>query len=166
MPSLQQLLAFEATFEPALATYLNQNQAAVAAAVYPEFSDTEKITPFVEVRLDGMKPSGDHRQFLTPVNGQRSPASDIWKGTLIMRVVTARGKNSDQHADIVGWLRAKALNMAADFDKSSLLPNHSIYYIAPVNSPRGVDPELGIDFTELQYDFSIAIASPFSKILT
>jgi hypothetical protein len=144
MASLQQLYAFEDAVEKAFLEILNVDP---VVPVFLDFSDQEKVTPYIEIRLSDMRAKGSR---ILP-NG--AEVAHIWEGMLISRVVTSRGQNSDQHAGIVGWIRTAVIQAQTKIN----LPYHKIARVLPTDSPRGIQPELRLDWTEVHHLIVIGI---------
>src|SRR5437879_9523198 len=85
-PDIPTLFAYESEVLPGWVEVLNNR----GLNAFVEFSDEDKVTPFVDVFLDHVVPSG--HQF----NHQSGLHYDAWSGYLVHRVWTQRGKNSDQ----------------------------------------------------------------------
>lgn len=156
-PSLQQLYAIESEFETA---FLKVIEAAVLAAgnrsnIYLEFSDQEKKTPFIELRLTDVKPDPDAGPIPNP-NGREDYYR--WSAILIIRYCTSRGVNSGDQAEVTGWLRGRTMsildtNAASPFE----MPHHFVAQIMPGITPRSHEPDYGIDVSELQFSIIIEV---------
>lgn len=157
-PSLQQLYAIESEFEPA---FLKSVEAAVSAAdnlsnhrAYLEFSDQEKKTPFIELRLTDVKPDPEAAPIVSPDGREDYPR---WQATLVVRYCTSRGANSDDQGEVVGWIRGRTMeilgNGGPDFD----MPYHFVAQIMPGGTPRAHEPDYGLDVSELQFPIIIEV---------
>jgi hypothetical protein len=166
-PSLQQLYAIESEFEPVFleaiaAAVRDDKKLAGTHRAYLEFSDQDKLTPFIELRLTDLKPDPESAPYRWP-DGREDYLR--WHGILVVHYITSRGLNSDDQAEIVGWLRARTLSIlgcgapSGGIDESQpadfKMPYHFVAQIMPGVTPRSIEPDLGLDVSELQFPIVI-----------
>lgn len=150
MADIATLYAYESQILPGWVQVLNS----LGLNSFVEFSDAQKDTPFVDVFLDHVVPTG-HQKLL---NGRLY--WDAWSGWLIHRVWTQRGKNSDQQAPILRTIRAAAIDFV-DFLDDTILPYHNVMMLK--ESPRGhgltrgIDRVSNLDYSELPMDIQFAV---------
>src|SRR5205085_10957307 len=77
-----------------------------------------KSTPFIDVVLTNVAPTG--RKAIMEDGTERY---DAWQGTMETTLVTTRGKDSEQTADILGIIRDLAERSLFD---AEILPYHSV----------------------------------------
>ncbi len=132
-------------------TAWNQALEPVCANVFPTFSDENKTSPYFETHIQGLKN-----------NGQQSAWKGFkiylgWTGTLVTRVTTMRGVNSDEHKKMLD----QALRCAGEFWLAfgENLPLHLVqdfklsnYLTTTENAETGFT-----DHTELHHDFVLGI---------
>lgn len=146
-PDISILLAYESHIEPAWAKIL----AASDLAAFVEFSDYDKATPFVDVMLDQVVPTG-HRMPLP----DGSVFWDAWTGQLVSRVVTQRGKNSARQAPMLGAIRVAAQNYRTLFTRE-ILPWHAVDNLKESGLVRGIDEKQNLDWSEQRYQITFNI---------
>lgn len=115
---------------------------------YLEFCDETKdasVEPYIEVSLVNVVPTGDEY----PWRGEILPRG--WRGTLVSRVVTRRGVNSDKHREMVGRVRLAIQRYRKTF-LESVLPFHTVAQMRETALTRGVDEERGDDWSQVQAD--------------
>ncbi len=103
---------------------------------FPEFIDETKdasIEPYIEVTLTNVVPTGHEYPWKEREN---LPAG--WKATLISRIVTRRGVNSDKHREMVGRVRL-TIQRYRELFKESILPHHQVMLMREATLTRGVD---------------------------
>lgn len=144
-PNLETLFAYELAIEKACKTILDAN--GLNGVI--EFSDEDPGTPRVEVQLQSGKPNGHQWIF----NGV--PIWDSWVASLVWRIVTVRGKNSAEQAQILGKIRAIAYDYVPLF--SPLLPFHAIEQFKEAQFVRGVDDKIRFDWSELTHNIVFSI---------
>jgi hypothetical protein len=150
-PNLETLFAYELAIETACKTILDANQ--LNGVI--EFSDEDPGSPRTEIQLQSGKPNG-HKWIYKGV-----PIWDSWTANLIWRVVTVRGKNSEQQAEMLGKLRILAYNYVSLF--SPLLPFHAIEQLKEAQFARGVTDQslmgrgVPLDFSELTLAITFSI---------
>jgi hypothetical protein len=149
-PDIATLFAYESEILPGWVEVLK----ARGLNAFVEFSDESKETPFVDVFLDHVVPSGHQH----PTSNQLF--YDAWNGYLVHRVWTQRGKNSDQQAPILKVIRSAAIDFVELLDDDILL-YHDVMMLK--ESPRGrgltrgVDQHYNLDWSELPLDIQFAV---------
>ncbi len=144
-PNLETLFAYELAIETAWKTILDA--ATLNGAI--EFSDVDPGTPRTEIQLQASIPNG-HRHIY-----QGNAIFDSWNGKLVSRVVTVRGKNSDQQAAMLGRIRIEAYDYVPKF--SPLLAFHAIEQLKEAQFVRGVDEKNRLDWSELTHSIVFSI---------
>lgn len=102
---------------------------------YLEFCDDDKDAseePYIEVSLTSVVPTGQEY----PFRGELLPF--WWKGNLVSRIVTCRGKNSDKHREMVGRVRLAIQRYRQTFTES-VSPYHAVAKMREATLTRGVD---------------------------
>jgi hypothetical protein len=149
-PDIATLFAYESEILPGWVEVLN----ARGLNAFVEFSDELKDTPFVDVFLDHVVPTGHQKNTPTQL------FYDAWSGYLVHRVWTQRGKNSDQQAPILKVIRSAAIDFVELLD-DDILPYHDVMMLK--ESPRGrgltrgVDSHYNLDWSELPLDIQFAV---------
>lgn len=146
MATLESIFAYESAVEGAWLAILTK----AGLTAYVEFSDASKKTPFVDVQLTSVFPLG-HR-------------FDAWEGTLVTRIVTQRGVNSDKHLDILGRVRIEAHYFNDRFNAIGILPNHAVANLKETQLTRGIDAERMLDWSEVHH-LIVFSARPNSLII-
>jgi hypothetical protein len=142
--TVAELLAGDITIEEAWAAILNRALAGSGATAAIAFSDSTKSTPYVEIEFEETQVT-DHVHIY---NGFQY--RDVTRGTLVARICTTRGVDSDQQKTILGQVRAAAQDWRAQFNTDAL-PYWGINLFNEVGLKRYVDPENRVDKTELRY---------------
>jgi len=120
-------------------------------AVYLEFSDQDRDAqkePYIEVQLNSVVPLGQ----LYPYNGELLPS--WWKGSLITRVVTMRGVNSDKQRVMTGRVRIEIQRYRNSFTEARL-PFHAVAELRETGLTRGVDGTN--DWSEITADITFHV---------
>lgn len=154
-PSVAVLLAYESQIEPAWVSIL---QAAGLNAMQ-EFVDLSKVTPYVDVSLTNVVPTGQRQIY------QGTEHYSAWTGTLNTRVVTQRGKNSDQHAAILGKIRILVTDFWNQFTPA-LLPWHQVRVLKEAHLDRGIEADRLLDWSLIGLQINFAVrpdAWPFGS---
>jgi hypothetical protein len=146
-PSLELLFAYEHAIESAWQTVLRE--AGILAFI--EASDLEKTTPFVDVQLRDSLPQGQQFIYQNAV-----VYYNAWQGTLSLRIVTQRGKNSDLQAQLIGKTRIEAQSFPVRFTTENL-PYHEIQNLREIGIERGIITEQRLDWAELQFKIFFGI---------
>jgi len=155
MPELADLYSYEAQIEPAWAAILVQRD----VNAFVEFSDQEKETPFVDISIIHVAPTG--HQHVVPGFDRQVLYWDAWHGRLMCRTYTQRGKNSDQQARILGVIRAASVDFQTLFTRS-VLPFHFMERFREAEDTalaRGYDHTNNLDWSELRFDLTWSIRS-------
>lgn len=108
--------------------------------VYLEFCDDDKDAsqePYIEVQLNNVVPTGELYPYRA-ASGNPELIPFWWKGTLISRVVTFRGVNSDRHRDMVGAVRLAIQRYRTSFTEA-ISPFHRVAMMQESSLSRGVD---------------------------
>jgi len=149
-PDIPTLFAYESEVLPGWVSVLQGR----GLNAFVEFADDIKETPWVDVFLDHVVPTG--HQF----NHPSGLHWDAWAGWIIHRVYTQRQKNSDQQAPILKTIRAAAIDFVIELDET-VLPYHNVMMLkeSPRHSglTRGVDTTLNLDWSELPMDIQFAV---------
>lgn len=151
-PDIATLFAYESEILPVWVQVLRDSYGINA---FIEFSDENKETPFVDVFLDHVVPTG--HQFAA--DGDRL-YYDAWSGYLIHKIYTQRGSNSDQQGPILKQIRTAAIDFVEVLDDDALL-YHDVMMLK--ESPRGrgltrgVDKESNLDWSELPLDIQFGV---------
>jgi hypothetical protein len=153
---LETLYSYEAQIEPAWAAIL----VARGLNAFIEFSDQTKLTPFVDVTIVHVAPTG-HQHL---VNWDQLANAgvlywDAWHARLLCRVYTQRGKNSDQQAPTLGIIRAAAADFGSLLTRA-VLPWHSIERFREAEDmalARGYDHVFNLDWSEIRFDLTFSI---------
>jgi hypothetical protein len=149
-PDIPTLFAYESEVLPGWVQVLSDE----GLNAFIEFSDQNKSTPYVDVYLDNIVPTGHQ------YNHSNGLYYDAWLGFIIHRVYTQRGKNSDQQAPYLKAIREAALNFVFYLDEEHL-PYHNVLMMK--ESPRhsglrqGIDKALNLDWSELPLDIQFQI---------
>ncbi len=142
MATLIDIFAYERAVENAVREMLRT----AGLRAFVEFDDEQKDpTPYVEIQLNSVTPYGLHR-----VLYQGATLRDAWEGTLTIRVVTARGKNSDKQYEMLGRSRIEML-LFRDRFTDGLLPYHHVDDLKETGLSRGNDSVNSLDWSELSY---------------
>ncbi len=152
MADLADLYSYEAQIEPAWAAILVN----LGLNAFVEFSTEDKDTPFIDISIVHVAATG-HQHIARP----NVLYWDAWNGRLLCRTYTHRGTNSDQHAHILGLIRAAAVDFSELFPRS-VLPFHFIEKFREAEDTslaRGYDRELNLDWSELRFDLTWSIRS-------
>lgn len=147
-PDLQSLFAYESAIETAFRSVL---QTANIPNVYIEATDLEKVTPYVDLQLRNSLPEG--QRFM---HAEQIAYYNAWKGTLVTRIVTSRGKNSARQPEHIGRIRVEFQSWRVNITPS-ILPYHQILLMTEAGMERGIDTEQRLDWTELQYTVAFNI---------
>lgn len=156
-PDLQTLLSYETWIEPAWITLLAAEGLRAAQEFSEEFDADGnvigKTTPFVDVLLTNVVPTGHKRlcEFLPPDDDGNFPQMwDAWSGQLVSKVVTVRGRNSNQQAPMLGLIRLIAQQSYTRFTAANL-PYHAVGMLKESGLTRGVDAAQSLDWSELRH---------------
>jgi hypothetical protein len=154
---IQTLLSYESFIEPAWISLLAA-EGLTAAQEFSEQFDADgnligKVTPFVDVLLTNVIPTG-HKRIVTSLpagaDGQFPEMYDAWSGQLVSKVVTVRGRNSAQQAPMLGLIRMIAQQSYTRFNETNL-PYHAVGMLKESGLTRGVELEQSLDWSELRH---------------
>jgi hypothetical protein len=154
-PTLDVLFAFEHAIESAWQNILSDVDNNLTP--YIEASDTDKQAPYADIQLQDSAPE-TLQQFIyqpTPDTTQITYYS-AYHATLITRVVTVRGKNSDRQAEFIGKVRLRAGNFLALFTTANL-PYHGVLSVLDRGMRRGVIVAERLDWAELHHQIKFCI---------
>ncbi len=142
-PDLYTLFAYEEAIEPVWKSILTAAPFSLNAQV--QFSDGDRAYPLTEVQLRNATPTG--QKFI--YQGRALP--NTWKGTLVFRHSTVRGKNSNLQGSMLGKTRS-ATQQCFSLVTSSNLPYHAIDRMSESGLHRGVDADNRLDVSELSFE--------------
>ncbi len=108
-----------------------------------EQSDVQKTTPFVDIQIRDVS-AYNQTHLIASV-----PYYNAWSAHLVSRVTTARGKNSDQQASIIGKIRAQAANWRELLTPVEILPYHSVLEFKDAGLHRGLIIDQLLDWSEV-----------------
>lgn len=150
-PDIPTLYSYESQILPGWVQVLRDR----GLNAFVEFSDETKTTPWVDVYLDHVIPSG-HQHFHT----DQRLYWDSWEGWMIHRVYSQRGLNSSQQAPILKVIRSSAFDFTDILD-DTVLPYHDFMMIKESPHGRGlsqgVDHTLNLDWSELPLDIQFSV---------
>jgi hypothetical protein len=141
---VETIMAYEEQVEEAWITILKN---AGQENVYPEHSDATKVSPYVEVQLTSVHSTG-RQHILYPDRQMWAQPFDMWTGLLMSRVVTMRGKNSDQHRPALARIRIET-HMFADRFSPAILPYHQVVQLREQGLSRGFNNATSLDWSEI-----------------
>ncbi len=147
--TLADLFSYEQAIEDGVKTLLENED----LTCFTEFTDATKETPFVEIQLQAVQPTG-HQHHI-----EDTLLYDAWDGQMVFRIVTRRGENSDQHRTMLATIRVIAQRMLPLFT-TTISPYHAIGLFQEQQMTRGVQAELYLDWTELRYKIRFNIRTP------
>ncbi|MEN3369942.1 MAG: hypothetical protein V7609_2085 [Verrucomicrobiota bacterium] len=146
-PTIAELLAGDISIEEVWAGILS---AAGLSAI--AFSDGLKSTPYVEIEFEETQVT-DH--IFPHVIPGSDPAvivqyRDCTRGSLVTRICTVRGVDSEQQKSIIGTVRRCAQEFRSLFNTDAL-PYHGINLFTEAGKKQYVDTENRLDKTELRH---------------
>jgi hypothetical protein len=151
-PDLATLLSYESHLEPAFCAILKAAGIRAAPAFHVELDAEGKIvlkeTPFVDVILTAVTPTG-HKVIMA----DRTERYDAWQGTIAAKLVTTRGKDSDQQPALLGTIRTVAREPEFNFS----LDYHSVRTVRESGFTRGIDTINRLDWSEIIFAVNFTI---------
>ncbi len=151
---IEDIFNYETAIEEAWVTVLKK---AGQQNVYVEHSDENKTTPWIDVELTNVVPTG--RQFiLYPDRQLWAQPYDMWSAQLVSKVVTFRGRNSDQHRAMLARIRVETF-LFADRFSPAILPYHKIVQMKESGLRRGFDNATSLDWSEVAAEIKFWVNS-------
>ncbi len=161
MATLSDLLLYEVAIEDAIVSILTD----AGLTCYTEFTDTLKSTPFAEVQLQNVRATEKRHPFVPGVGEPVINIVEAWDADFLIRLVTQRGKNSDDQRTMTTEARLCGLEMLSLFTPA-LSPYHVLDFFSETGMTRSADSQSRIDVTELRYKIRFRIAAGAWDLLT
>ena len=142
MPAFETLYQFEDHLEGAFQTLFKA--AGINHAYRIREQAAERSTPRVELAVSIGGATGN----ATVRNGKQRHRE--WDFTLEVGIITDRRHSSASHSEFIGKIRAIMEDLLSNLDASAL-PNLAISHFAHGNASPSMEPQEGLDITEMSY---------------